>query len=122
MSESTYECKTCKQMCEGNREELRSQCHMCRLTQMKEKYMKRKLEIKQELKKVIKKKKAEGISDSDSEEYYSDEISCSDNESDKDFIPDSEVKSKKKSLITKNISNKVKRKLTLTQSPEPTKK
>ena len=63
MSESTYECKTSKQMCVGNIEELRSQCHMCRFTQMKEKYMKRKLqqynkfEIKQELKKLTKKRK-----------------------------------------------------------------
>ena len=116
-------------MCVGNKEELKSQCHMCRLTQVKEKYMKRKLErynkfeIKQELKKLIKKKKAEGISDSDDEEYYSDEISCSDRESDHDFIPDSEQKhSKKKSLITRNITSKVKRKLTLTTSPEPKKK
>ena len=98
--ESIYKCKKCKKMCIENNDELKGYCELCRLTNLKIKYTEEKLqqynkfEIRQQLKRLSKKVDTE---DSDeSENYFSDEVSCSEDAKDLDYVPDSEDKKSKK--------------------------
>ena len=95
-------------MCITNKEKLR-------LHHLKEKYAKKKLEqlskfeVRQQLKHLTKKKKKKKNEEpSDSEEYFSDNVSCSDNNDDKDYVPDSPESKvgKCRSLIQKTLLTK----------------
>ena len=105
--ESRCQCKTCQKFCIGNADQLRHQCHSCRLTQLKSKYVQKKLEcyhkfeIREELKALS--KKIEKGKLSDIEEYYSDEVSRDENEKDEDFVTSSLAKEMQKTSILLSI-------------------
>ena len=123
-SETIFECIKCKQFDKGDKELLKGDCYLCPVHDLKTRYTKRKLEnynkfeLKQELKRLTKKKRDDFT---DSEEY-SDELSLSDNLEDEDFIPASlpkKQKTKMKSCL--EPPPPVKRRLLLSNTPTPPK-
>ena len=122
-SDAVFECIKCKKFDRGDKEILKGYCYLCRVHDLKTRYTKRKLEnynkfeLKQELKRLTKKKRDEFT---DSEEY-SDELSCSDNLEDEDFIPSSLPKEQKKKMKSCVEPPPVKRRLLVSNTPTPPK-
>ena len=93
--EKTYECKTCKKLCVGFSATYRYQCMECKLLEMRNLYERERLSKlgKKELEiehRILQKK----IRKIDKYEMYDDDISQTDQCSDKDYVEPTPVKKK----------------------------
>ena len=113
-----YECKRCKQWTKDKKEYLRGLCALCRLTELKTRYMEEKLqcynkfELNKEIKLIGKKLlESENLSD-----HFSDDVSSLDDPDDENYIPETPVTTGKKKRISLTQS------ITTEKSPKELKK
>ena len=105
-----YECKRCKQWTKNKKEFLRGLCALCRLTELKTRYIEEKLQYynKFELNKEIKLIGRKLLQSENLSDDYSDDVSSLDDPDDDNYVPETPVrtgKEKKRISLTQSITS-----------------